>query len=99
LAADLNTQKFKHQLMQLPAQIDTGKSKRLIHCVVRELSDTGAKIILSDDARLPDEFAIVLTADGRVRRPCRILWRKATELAVRFLPKDLENSAVVVELD
>lgn len=49
------------------------------------MSETGAQMTLVKDARLPDEFVLVLTADGRSRRRCRVVQRDHLELSVRFL--------------
>jgi hypothetical protein len=57
-----------------------------LHCIVSDLSETGARMTLAKDSRLPEEFVLVLTADGRSRRRCRILRRDRLEVSVRFLP-------------
>ncbi len=72
--------------IRLPARIDTGRGSRLLHCIICDLSDKRARITLAANAKLPDEFVIVMTAEGRVRRRCRILWRDGLEFGVQFLP-------------
>jgi hypothetical protein len=46
---------------------------------------------LARDARLPQEFVLVLTADGRSQRRCRIVRRDHLDVRVRFLPDKAEN--------
>lgn len=72
--------------LHLPARIDYGRGTRPLHCIVSDLSETGARMTLAKDSRLPEEFVLVLTADGRSRRRCRILRRDRLEVSVRFLP-------------
>ena len=84
--------------MHLPAQIDIGRP-RLVHCVIGRLSEAGARIVLTIDARLPREFFLLMTADGKLRRRCRVLWRDELELSVEFLPDPAEGAAAVVEAD
>lgn len=71
--------------IRLPARIDIGRGSRLLHCIICDLSDERARITLASNARLPNEFVVVLTAEGRVRRRCPTLWRDGLELGIRFL--------------
>jgi PilZ domain-containing protein len=73
--------------LHLPARIDCGRGTRPLHCIVSGLSETGARMTLAKDAGLPDEFVLVLTADGRSRRHCRVVQRDHCEVSVRFLPE------------
>jgi hypothetical protein len=78
--------------MHLPARIDTGRGSRLLHCVIDDLWESGARITLAIDAKLPREFALILSAEGDARRRCRTLWRDELELSVEFLPDLPEES-------
>src|SRR3974377_1787802 len=53
-----------------------------VKCVVRNLSETGAKI----EARspVPETFEIVFDLDHS-RRSCRVVWRKGPMIGVKFL--------------
>lgn len=56
----------------------------LLDCVVRNVTNSGARIHLPSTVDLPEEFA--LTFDGGYSiRPCRIIWRSITETGVQFL--------------
>jgi len=85
--------------MQLPARIDTGRGSRLLHCILDNFSESGVRIALAVDAKLPREFELVLTASGEVRRRCRTLWRDGIELGVQWLPDRPEDAAAIVELN
>ncbi|HYC18192.1 MAG TPA: PilZ domain-containing protein [Pseudolabrys sp.] len=55
----------------------------VIDCVVRNLTNVGARVEISHTTDLPD--ALELTFDGgRSYRPCRIIWRATDETGVEF---------------
>lgn len=72
--------------LHLPARIDCGRGTRPLHCIVSDLSETGARMTLAKDTRLPEEFVLILTADGRSRRRCRIVRRDHLDVNVHFFP-------------
>jgi len=53
-------------------------------CVVSDVSDSGARIDVQDTKILPDCFVLLLTSSGSARRFCRIMWRKPTQVGVKF---------------
>ena len=85
--------------MHLPARIDTGQRSRLLHCVIDDLREFGARITLAFDAKLPREFVLLLSAEGDACRRCRTLWRGGLELSVEFLSGPPEDSSTIVEPD
>ena len=54
-----------------------------IHCVVRNLSATGAALEVTSHIGIPDEFMLVVTADGSYHR-CAVVWRKERRIGVAF---------------
>jgi hypothetical protein len=64
-----------------PAKIDYGGDK--YPCIVRDISSTGAALDFSELIRIPDEFTLILP-DGKLKLPCRVVWRKAYRLGVLF---------------
>jgi hypothetical protein len=52
----------------------------VVDCVVRDLSDTGARLKVETSLGFPERFTLVLQADGTCRR-CKSTWRTAQELA------------------
>jgi hypothetical protein len=52
-------------------------------CLVRDLSDGGARLALDGAATVPGEFGLALS-DGRSFQ-CTVQWRTLTGLGVRFL--------------
>jgi hypothetical protein len=56
----------------------------MINCVVRNLTNAGARVEIPIEVDLPE--ALALTFDGGYSlRPCRIVWRRETETGVKFL--------------
>jgi hypothetical protein len=53
-------------------------------CVVSDVSDSGARIDVQDSKVLPDHFVLLLTNTGAARRYCRVMWRKPTQVGVKF---------------
>ena len=53
-------------------------------CVVSDATDSGARIDLQDASILPDSFVLMLTINGAARRYCRVIWRKPTQVGVKF---------------
>jgi len=52
-------------------------------CTVRNLSDTGAKLVISSSLAIPQRFELAMQ-DGR-RFTCEVAWRSETEIGVRFV--------------
>ena len=57
---------------------------QLYGCVVSDISDAGARIDVEDSSKVPDRFPLLLALNGKVRRACRVAWRKPTQLGVKF---------------
>jgi hypothetical protein len=53
-----------------------------IDCTVRNLSGTGAKLLVASVVGIPDTFDLVL--QGNSKQPCRVKWRTLKELGVEF---------------
>ena len=52
-------------------------------CVVRDISDTGARIQLHPDQRIPDRFKLVVELDG-MEVDGMVVWRNGEQAAVNF---------------
>lgn len=60
---------------------DGGRSRA--RCIIRNLSDTGAKLELASVTNIPRTFDLVV---GKVRpQPCQVMWRAVREIGVQFL--------------
>jgi PilZ domain len=51
-------------------------------CIVYDISETGARILVSPEVELPPEFLLMLSR--HVTRRCKLVWRKERQAGVRF---------------
>jgi hypothetical protein len=65
-----------------PAQIVVDEPDSTMGCTIRDLSDDGACLEVSDTLLVPSLFKLVL-ASGATRF-CRVAWRTQNEIGVRF---------------
>jgi hypothetical protein len=63
------------------AKISFGKQNLV--CTVRNVSATGASIQVADVGAIPDSFRLVMEMETATRR-CVVVWRKATQIGVKF---------------
>jgi PilZ domain len=54
-----------------------------IDCTVRNLSNISAALDVPSVVGIPDEFILIISSDV-LRFTCRVVWRKATRMGVRF---------------
>ena len=54
-----------------------------IECTVRDVSSTGAKLLVKKPDDLPENFRLLLSADSSIR-PVKIMWRKPDSVGVQF---------------
>jgi hypothetical protein len=54
-----------------------------IDCVVRNLSDGGARLKVESPIGISETFDLVFEDDQSVRS-CRVVWRKDTQIGVKF---------------
>lgn len=71
--------------VQFPAWIDISDGKLPHDCIVLDVSDGGARILLLSPGKLPKEFWLVLTKDRTRRRRCRVVWRADTQVGLEYL--------------
>jgi hypothetical protein len=58
--------------------------ERNTECVIRNLSDGGARIQVADIRKVPSEFVLTFDADGS-QRNCFVRWRRGDSLGVEFI--------------
>lgn len=58
-------------------------ARRNYDCRITDVSDTGARLLVSDMA-VPDHFMLYLPTERRERRPCRVVWRLGYEIGAEF---------------
>ena len=58
-------------------------------CLIRNMSEAGAKIVVAPDVGLPDVFDLVVPSRQTTYR-ARLRWRSLDEIGVAFSPSDSE---------
>jgi hypothetical protein len=83
--------KHRRQALHYPALILL-RDQQPCMCMLSDVSDGGAKITITTDRDLPDEFVLMLSGRGGTRRHCRVVWRGDTSIGVEFqrrpMPED-----------
>ena len=54
-----------------------------IDCVIRNQSDTGARLEFSDPVALPEQFDVLMTSSNTLV-PARRMWERGTAVGIRF---------------
>jgi hypothetical protein len=57
-----------------------------VECLIGNISEGGASLNVGALA-IPQTFILLLSANGKVRRICRLTWRKGEMLGVRFISR------------
>ena len=68
-----------------PAWIAISDGSHLCDCSFLDFSESGARIEVSANAILPNEFWLVLSKDGTRRRQCQMVWRSGTQVGLEYL--------------
>ncbi len=79
------------------ATIVYGADRSTANCVVRDLSDTGARLKLDLPGDLPTNFHLIWVADRAVLE-VEAVWRSQGELGVKFLSKHNIQGRLSTEL-
>ena len=74
----------KRQPMCYVARLLVDEKGTLRPCLVSDISDSGARLVLQSDGDLPERFVLLLTKTGKARRHCRLVWRDGLNLGVEF---------------
>lgn len=76
--------KSPRRTLNYPAWIDLGDGRKL-PCLVADVSRTGARIKTKTAEAVRDELTLEFSRAGEARRFCRVVWRSANALGVRFV--------------
>jgi PilZ domain len=64
-----------------PAFLFTSAGAPLGKCIVKDISQSGAKLLYSAADELPAQLQLTI---GMNRRNCQLMWRRDKEVGVRF---------------
>ena len=56
----------------------------LVDCVVRDLSETGARIVCGDQFAVANEFRFLVPTDNTIQN-ARVVWRRGDILGIEFI--------------
>ena len=91
----MNERRREHRSRTLRSgKIVFNKRRSVIDCVVRNQSDTGACLQVSNPASVPAAFDLI-DGDG-VSRPSQVIWRSETRIGVEFGAADASAIDAVV---
>ena len=81
--------KTLRRMFSQPAGLFHPDGKRICECVMRVISDSGARLRLEATRgtpieELPSEFILTISRSGNVFRRCTLVWRRNDELGVHF---------------
>ena len=65
------------------AKIISMDNKTVLDCTVRNLSDTGAQLVIEKNVSVPDEFQFFL-ANGDTVRDAVLAWHRGDRVGVKF---------------
>lgn len=68
------------------AAFDLGDGSASLACEILDISVGGARLrpLTCVPQALPDNFTLLLSTCGKVRRTCKVVWRSPMELGVQF---------------
>jgi PilZ domain len=84
----IENRKTRRRVVQHPAMVLNRDGSISCLCMMKDVSATGAKLELQTDSEVPDEFILLMSKYGNVRRECKISWRTKTAIGVRFVVAD-----------
>jgi PilZ domain len=67
---------------------------RVIDCTIRDLSDSGARLLIASTVGIPDTFHLFEKSSGMIY-PATVVWRQSSAIGVEFHgpPSSVHDSA------
>ena len=78
------------------AWVSLNRERAPVECMVADISEIGAKIVVKLNMEIPQEFDLLLTPDGLVRRRCGVVWQSSDEIGLTFIGRKVPRSAVAM---
>jgi hypothetical protein len=78
--------KKKRRFISHGARVVLADGSLLENCRIIDISGTGARLEIKNLTAVPDQFALLLSYDGRLRRQCSVVWRSETAIGIEFIP-------------
>lgn len=87
LVANFRPRQAPRRKLKIPVTVFLESGERVAQAYTLDVSKGGAKLKLDRSIDLPDQFLISLSERGDVLRLCRVVWRGANEIGVRFIER------------
>lgn len=55
----------------------------VVDCTIRDISDTGARVVVGDQAAVPSEFRFIVLMDNTIR-DAKAVWRRGDLIGLTF---------------
>jgi hypothetical protein len=81
----------------LQGRVNYNNRRSSVDCLVRDVSDTGAKLVFSGPVSVPEVVELYLSNKDEVRR-AKVQWRKGDEMGVDFAVNDADAMAASTDL-
>ena len=73
------------KLLGQPAWITLEGGFAARHCVVQDISSSGASISIDNAAALPATLRLAFARDARTGHKCQVIWRRGRSAGVKFV--------------
>jgi hypothetical protein len=80
---DENDRKSARARVLKGAKIVAMKQWTLVDCTVRDMSETGARIVCGDQMAVATEFRFLLPSENSIR-DARVIWRRDDAIGIEF---------------
>jgi hypothetical protein len=77
--------KSERKALAQSAAIENSVVAHTLNCISLDISDGGVKLQINEPALVPDEFVLLLSRFGSVRRRCSVVWGSDDQLGAQFL--------------
>lgn len=82
----LNKKRDARKLLSQHAWITLDGGFAARHCLVQDISATGARIALEEDSsQLPAVIRLAFARDARTGRSCQVVWRRGKSAGIKFI--------------
>ena len=72
--------------LKIPVIVSLESGEPIATTHTLDVSNDGAMIEVDRSVELPEQFRITMSQRGEVQRLCRLVWRSASAIGVRFIP-------------
>ena len=97
MSAEKRSVPRRHMKQRCWIALDPDQS--LTECFLCNISNTGAKLVLQTESKIPDKLDLYLTPDGRVGRKCEVVRQSGKEIGLKFVGRVVPLRASVESVE